>query len=201
MNIFKSIQLGFAVVLLLAIAACGKTPAARFYTLNPISSMDVDSQKRITGRHIISIGPVKVAAYLDRSEIVTRTNPTHLELAGFDRWAEPFEEIVASTLAENISSLIPTVFAITDVWPEANVEYHLLVKIKKFESDKNGNISLDADWGLMKHSTRKMSTVYESNIVTSGSSTDYDAITKNMSLALAKLSKEVVAEIKKLGMK
>ena len=201
MKIIKYVQIALAAVLVLSMAACGKTPAARFYTLSPMAVESEDSQSSISNKHIISVGPIKVAAYLDRSEIVTRSNPTHVELAGFDRWAEPFEEIVASTLAENITSLLPSVYAIVDVWPEAKVEYQLLMKIKKFESDKDGNIYLLANWGILQHSTRRMGTVYESKIVKSGSSNDFNEITKTMSLALAELSKEVAAELKKLGMK
>jgi len=201
MKIINKAQIAFAVALVLSMTACGKTPAARFYTLSPMAAESEDSQSSISNKHIISVGPIKVAAYLDRSEIVTRSNPTHVELAGFDRWAEPFEEIVASTLADNVSSLLPSVIAITDVWPEAKIDYQLLVKIKKFESDKDGNIYLDAGWGILQHSTKKMSTVYESNIIKPGSPGNFDEITKNMSLALAELSKEVAAELKKLGMK
>ena len=201
MKIFKSIQLVMVVVLMVGTAACGKTPAARFYTLSPMATSDAASQNSTTNKHILSIGPVKVAAYLDRSEIVTRSHPTHVELAEFDRWAEPFEEIVTSTLAENIATLLPSVYAISDVWPEAKIEYQLLMKINAFESDKSGNVSLDVSWGIVQHSDRKMKAIYESKIVLPGSSGDYEEITKNMSLALAELSKEVVAELKELGIK
>jgi uncharacterized lipoprotein YmbA len=128
MKIIKKIQIVFAVVLVLSMAACGKTPAARFYTLSPMESGGGSSQNSIANKHIIGIGPIKVAAYLDRSEIVTRNTPTHVELAAFDRWAEPFEDIVAGTLAKNISSLLPSVHAIIDPWPEANIEYCLVAQ-------------------------------------------------------------------------
>jgi uncharacterized lipoprotein YmbA len=162
-----------------------------------MASGNVSSQSGIANKHIIGVGPIKVASYLDRPEIVTRSSPTHIELAAFDRWAEPFEDIVANTLAENISLLLPSVFALIDPWPEANIEYQLVLKIKKFESDQNGNITLDVGWGILQHSNRKMRAVYESNIVIPGNSGDFDEITKNMSLALVKLSEEMAAEIQK----
>jgi uncharacterized lipoprotein YmbA len=185
MKIDKLIQLIFAVALVLSMAACGQTPAARFYTLSPMASGHGSSQSSLANKHIIGIGPIKVAAYL-------------VELAGFDRWAEPFEDIVAGTLAKNISSLLPSVYAIVDPWPEANIEYQLLLKIKKFESDKDGKVSLDVSWGILQHSNRKMKAVYESNIVLPGSSSNFDEVTKNMSLALAKLSEEIAVEIQKV---
>ena len=201
MKIINKLQIIFTVGVFLSMAACSTTPEARFYTLSPMASPPGSSEKSIADKHILGIGPVKVAAYLDRSEIVTRSSPTHVELAGFDRWAEPFEDIVASTLAKNISLLLPSVHPIIDPWPEANIEYQLVLKIKKFESNKDGKVTLDVSWGILQHSNRKMKAVYESNIILPGSSGDFDEITKNMSLAIAELSKEVVAELKKLGMK
>jgi uncharacterized lipoprotein YmbA len=72
------------------------------------------------------------------------------------------------------------------------------VKIKKFESDKDGRVSLDVSWGILQHSNRKMKAVYESIIELPGSSSDFDEVTKNMSLALAKLSEEIAVEIQKV---
>jgi uncharacterized lipoprotein YmbA len=92
MKIIKKIQIVFAVALILSMAACGKTPAARFYTLSPMAAGHGSSQSSIANKHIIGIGPIKVAAYLDRSEIVTRNTPTHVELAAFDRWSAASED-------------------------------------------------------------------------------------------------------------
>lgn len=198
MKKIKKARLLIAVFLILSVTACSKTPAARFYTLSPMTAENADNQSTLSNKHILSVGPIKVASYLDRSEIVTRSNSTNIELAGFDRWAEPFEDIVASTLSENISSILPSVSAITDVWPEAEVDYQLLVKIKKFESDSGGTIHLAASWGILQRSNRKMSAIFESNIVTPGNSLDFDQVTKKMSLALAKMSEEIAAEIQKI---
>lgn len=192
------IQIFLFTVMLLGISACGKTPAARFYTLSSMSSQGAADHASKEGKTIIGIGPVNIAAYLDRSEIVTRSSPTTIELASFNRWAEPFKDIVASALAENISNLLPSVQAIVDPWPEADIDYRIVLKVIKFESDNNGNIKLNASWGIVHRSNSKLNTVYDSKITLSGTSTDFDAITSNMSLALVKLSEEIVTEIKKI---
>lgn len=198
MNIFKLIQITISAALILGITACGQTPAARFYTLSPLVSVSGDSESSLANKHIVGIGPIRVAAYLDRPEIVIRNSATHIKLAAYDRWAEPFEDIVASTLAENISAILPGVHAITDPWPEANIEYQIAIKIKKFESDAEGNVNLKTDWGILLRSKRKMLSVYESDIKISGSSADFDDITENMSKAMVKLSEEVAAELQKI---
>lgn len=201
MKMMKITRLLLVVSLILTVVACGKTPAARFYTLSPMSVEGSGSQSASSNKHILSVGPITVAAYLDRSEIVTRSNATSIELAGFDRWAEPFEGIVASTLAENISSLLPSVSAIPDAWSEAEVDYQLMVKIKKFESDSSGKVQLNASWGILLHPSRKLGTVFESNIITQARSSEFDEVTIQMSNALAKLSEEIAAEIRKIILK
>ncbi len=196
MNRLKYFRMLAAVLLVSGISACGKTPAARFYTLSPATVENAGS-RNVVSQQVIGIGPVTIAAYLDRPEIVTRSSTTSIELAAFDRWAEPFEDIVTGSLADSISSMLPSVQAIVDPWPEADVKYQLVVKIKKFESDKDGNVRLTASWGLLQPSSRKMKKIFESDILQQGSSAEFSEITKNMSLALTRLSEEMVTEIKK----
>jgi uncharacterized lipoprotein YmbA len=198
MSSMKTIQILFLAVMALGLSACGKTPSARFYTLSSMTSQSTADHVSKQGKTIIGIGPVNVAAYLDRAEIVTRSSPTTIELASFDRWAEPFEGMIASSLAENISTMLPSVQAIVDPWPEANIDYQLVIKIKQFDSDNDGNIQLHASWGILQYSTRKISSVTESKISVPGSTGDYDAITINMSRALVNLSKEIAAELKNI---
>lgn len=195
----KATQILFLCVVVFALSACGKTPAARFYTLSPMAEQSTAVHGSKDDKTLIGIGPVKVAAYLDRSEIVTRNSPTTIELASFDRWAEPFEAMIASALAENISTMLPAVQTIVDPWPEAEIEYQLVIKIKKFDGDSAGNIQLHASWGVLQNSTRKMRTVNESRILVPGSAGGFDAIIINMSKALLKLSQEIADEIKNIA--
>jgi uncharacterized lipoprotein YmbA len=194
----QTIQLLFLIIIALTLAACGKTPSARFYTLSSMASQGTADHVSKKGKIIIGIGPVDIAAYLDRAEIVTRSSSTTIELASFDRWAEPFEGMIANSLAENISTMLPSVQAIVDPWPEADIDYQLVIKIKKFDSDKDGNIQLHASWGILQNSTRKISSVTESKISVPGSAGDYDAIAINMSRALVKLGEEIAAELKNI---
>lgn len=196
MSSIKTIQVLFLTIVVISLSACGKTPAARFYTLSSMASPGAADHGSKQGNTIIGIGPVNVAAYLDRSEIVTRSSPTTIELASFDRWAEPFESMIASSLAENISTMLPSVQAIVDPWPEADIDYQLVIKITKFDNDKDGNIQLYASWGILQYSTRAISSVTESKISVPGSAGDYDAITISMSKALVKLSEEIAAKLK-----
>ena len=51
---------------------------------------------------VIGIRPIDFPKYLDRQQIVSRTNGHRLKLAEFDRWAEPLGWSFARALAENV---------------------------------------------------------------------------------------------------
>ncbi len=183
-----------AVVALLS--ACGTTAPTNFYTLSAETAEQAPpgEQKRV----LVGIGPVEVAAYLERSQIVTRPGPTRLSLTELNHWAEPVESNVAGVLATNLSRLLPSVHPIARPWTDAEAEYHVLVKILRFDSDSAGNVQLIANWGIQVHATRSMPLIRDAAIRQASIGEDYEAITKNMSLALAKLSEEIALELGKL---
>ena len=184
------------VALIFCLAACSKTPAARFYTLSPLAE-EVKGDTLGGSKVIIGIAEVEVSPYLNRSEIITRSSATQVQLAQYDRWAEPLEDIVAMTVSENISRLLPAIQTITSPWPEADVNYMLAIKIKRFDSDDTGNIRLDVSWGIIDQKQRSMIAVHESSIRRSGTSADYDSIVIQMSQALLELSKEIATQLTK----
>lgn len=183
------------VTLIISLAACSKTPAPRFYTLSPLAEVQRDALG--DSKIIIGIARVEVSPYLDRSEIITRSSATQIQLAQYDRWAEPLEDIVAMTVSENISRLQPSLQTITHPWPEADVDYMLAIKIKRLDSDTTGNIRLDASWGIIDQKERSMIAIHESSIRRTGTSADYDSITTQMSQALLELSEEIATVLAK----
>ena len=177
-------------------AACSTTPASRFYTLSPLAA---ENPARESKPQAVTLGvrAVEVSPYLERSEIVTRKSATRVELATYDRWAEPLESLVAMTLARNITRLQPSIKTLIRPWAEANVDYMLEIKIGRFESDASGNVTLQATWGLFNQQTREMVTLQSSNILQSGDKSNFDAIVYNMSLALLTLSEEIVSQVER----
>jgi uncharacterized lipoprotein YmbA len=181
----------FAVML----ASCSTTPEPRFYTLGAVAPTAQGGQVTMDNKVLLGISPVDISPYLDRSEIVTRSGSTQVKLATYDRWAEPLEDMIASAVAENIVRLKPATRAIARPWPEAEVDYMLAIKIKRFDADAKGNIELAASWGIIEQKARKMKTIRESVIRQQGSGADFDAIAQAMSKALLALSSEIAKEL------
>jgi uncharacterized lipoprotein YmbA len=121
-----------------------------------------------------------------------------LSLTELNHGAEPVESNVASVLATNLSRLLPSVHPIARPWTDAEAQYHVLVKILRFDSDSAGNVQLNANWGIQVDATRSMPLIRDAEIKQTSIGEGYEAITKNMSLALAGLSEEIALELGKL---
>jgi hypothetical protein len=95
--------------LLLAIAAlsgCAGTESTRFYLLTPEAN-PVPVAGTVKGNGLaITIGPIRLPEYLNRSQIVTRVSDNEVELGWQDRWAEPLERNVTRALARNLEQLL-----------------------------------------------------------------------------------------------
>ncbi|MBW2209271.1 MAG: membrane integrity-associated transporter subunit PqiC [Deltaproteobacteria bacterium] len=79
-----------AAVLLVGVG-CTTTPPPTFYQLDePANTMLSGLMRGVA----IGVGPINMAAYLDRPQIVTRATDHKLNLSEFNRWAEPLKESV-----------------------------------------------------------------------------------------------------------
>ena len=89
-------QAFLAGLMLLTLAGCETSEQARLYTLSglPFTAASASIQPASTSALAIGIGPVTLPFYLDRPQIVRRTSPNRLEIAEFDRWAEPLSNTV-----------------------------------------------------------------------------------------------------------
>ena len=179
------------------LAACGTTPPTNFYTLSPEVAGQPPAAEN-DHRILVGIGPIEVSAYLERNQIVTRPGPTRLNLTELDHWAEPLESNVANVLATNLSRLLPGIHPIARPWADARAEYQVLLKIQRFDADSEGNVQLSVNWAIQLDSTRSIPLIRDSAITQTSIGADYEAITKNMSLALATLSKEIALELDNL---
>ena len=187
---------GFTVLLLaLGLGACASTEPTRFYAL---SAETPAASPSTTPRTIVGVGPIEVAPYLERGQIVTRDSRNRLSLAEFDQWAEPIETNISNVIAANLDTQLPTIQAIVRPWPDADAEYTVVVKFSRFDADKEGNVLLAADWGIQNRREQSIPVIRDSRIRLTGQGSDYTAIAASMSTALATLSQEIATELDRL---
>ena len=90
------------VFILFLLTACGSSPPTRFYMISADSTSASPSQ---TSADVsVGVGPIRLPEYLDRPQIVTRGNNARIELAEFDRWAEPLDRSFTAALVDYLSA-------------------------------------------------------------------------------------------------
>jgi len=184
---------------ILMLNSCGTTPPSQFYMLEPMPENEAiqASADKYNEVHI-GIGPIQFAEYLDRTQIVTRTDGTQIKLAETHRWAEPLQNNFARTLAQNLSMLINT--GKVSLYPSRNwseVDYQVLVNVWQFDASRQGEVSLVANWSIRGKGgsdflTMKKS-VFSANVEPAAS---YADIVRALSGTVEMLSREIAEAIR-----
>ena len=94
-----------AAALLALASGCGSTKPSQFYLLQPMAQPDAESVSEPSGP--LLLGPVRVAAYLRRPQLVQRVSADEVTLSERHRWAAPFDDGITETLQENLLVLLP----------------------------------------------------------------------------------------------
>jgi uncharacterized lipoprotein YmbA len=120
--------------------------ATKFYVLTATST-GAAAAPDATRRLVIGLGPVKLPAYLEHAEVITRVAPNRLDLSSTDRWAEPLDDNFRRVLAADLTTLIGTDQVLPFPWDlSTNVDYKIEVNVQRFERDSSGGAQLTASW-------------------------------------------------------
>ena len=140
---------------------CATSPAAHFYLLSITGQGSSNIAAAITpDERVIGIGPVRLPEYLDRPQIVTRSDNTELYLSELHRWAEPLQENFTRVLAEQISQMMRT--DNISIEPSRNrndLDLRILADVIQFDTNVNGEVTLVTYWRVEnKDGTNRINT-------------------------------------------
>jgi len=188
----------FLLNIMLLLSSCGTSPPSKFYTLEAMSGRETAqiAPDRQSNLHI-GIGPVKFAEYLERSQIVTRTNAAEISLAETHRWAEPLHNNFARILAENLSILIGTdKISLQPSQNWSDIDYQVVVNVWQFDVSKQGKATLEASWSIRGKGGSELLTMKKSIFSTNPeSTTSYTDMVIALSRTVEMLSHEIAAVI------
>jgi hypothetical protein len=181
------------VVGVMMLTACGgRTPPAKFYTLQPV-------EQSSTGKSLpldvaLAVGPVAIPAALDRAEIVTRDAGNAISFSQYHRWAGPLEESIASVMAQNIANLLDTE-RVTPFTRENIFQptHRVVININRYDSQLAKEFLIDATWSIKDLKSKKLLLVRNSTIRESLASAEYEELVAAQSKVLAALSQEIAA--------
>ena len=181
-------------ITLLLLSGCSSSPTPTFYHLEEAASVQLTG----VGQGIaVGVGPVNVAPYLDRPQIVTRAPGFQLKLSEFNRWAEPLKTTVGRVIIINLSNQLPSnrVFRYPSREKTIPLDYRVAIDIPRFDGDLAGNATLTARWTLYDKDKEVIQTKV-SIIKEASKGTDYEALVAAQNRALHGLSQEIAEAIK-----
>ena len=174
----------------LMLAACGRTPPAKFYTLQPVQQSSPG--QLLPADVAIAVGPVAIPAAHDRQEIVTRGAKNEVSISKFHRWAGPLQKNIAAVLSQNIGALLGTE-RITPFTRE-NIfrpTHRVVININRYDSQFSKEFLLETTWSI-KDIQRNQTLLVQGSIVRKPlASSTYEDLIAAQSQALAVLSEEI----------
>ena len=153
-----------ALVAVFIFAGCGTTEPSGFYIMHSVrddaQSVRDDAQSvrdavdgssnPSTADLTIGVGPLDLPEYLDRPQIVVRASRNEIELAEFDRWAEPLKGQFVNILAENLGILLGTDRVVVHPFSSAaKIAYSIAIDVVAFDGTPDGEVSLTVRWVLL----------------------------------------------------
>jgi len=185
------------------LGGCSRSQTPRFYALSPIPEDLVISKRKSPAQNaVIGIGPVKLADYLDQSELVTRTGDNQAVKAEYDRWIGSFKDDLINVVADNIGFLLPTERIYLYPWrPSVPIDYQVVLDIVRCDGRLGDAAWLVARWSVFGGPEKKLLKINRSSIREPVTGADYAAVVAAQSRALAKLSQEIAEAIQGAGKK
>jgi hypothetical protein len=181
----------------------GTQKDTRFFLLQPVFDTSSDDMHASTDDEGVglAIGPVRMREYLNRPQIVTRTQENKIVLHEFHSWGEPLDMNFTVVLGANLANLLSTdriVFFPWRRWP--NFDYQIVVDVMRFEGDLGGEASLLAHYYIWKIGEgevedRRMGT-WKSSFSRQTGDDSYKALVATMSELVGDLSREIAEKIK-----
>jgi len=203
-NIKSYLKLGagcFALLLggCISLPSSPVSPTPRFYVLSAINQPEVSKKINVTPGRIIGVGPVKLPAYLDRPQIVTKDKEGMLKFDEFDRWGESLGLGIARLIREDLTAMLPQEKLTLYPWnPSIAVKYQVVAEVVQLDSELDKNMFFAVQWMIIDVTNAKAVIIKRSEFRTAIMPQDYTGIAKTLSAACASLSSQIAKALASL---
>lgn len=177
--------------------ACQHSPRKNYYYLTPtLEAEKTTTQHTNNTLQLIGIGPVEIAEYLTRSQIIDNQADNTLTMSENAYWAEPLDKSVTRVIALNLTQLNNSRSFVNFPWRgDSKPHYSLRLHIDNL-SRSGKNASINATWELVDHNNKN--TVVRHNFLRSlPAETGAKGLAQAYSQLLAELAKEMDEELNK----
>jgi uncharacterized lipoprotein YmbA len=184
------------VALLLPGCAGAPSEPTRFYRLDgQPQRAQTSSLIPQPGEGLIGVGPVKLAAYLDRPQIVERQSPHRLGLHEFDHWAGSLQENIVQVVSDKMRQRLTHMQVISYPWHSAvKPDYEVALSINRFERSGE-RIWLKLRWALIRSRDNKLLVMQRMVIEEPLEGSGIEAGVEAANRAVGQLAERIVASI------
>lgn len=183
----------FLAALSTILLACGTTPNPNLYVLEPIQKLGTTAD---TENYTYLVGPIVVAEHLNRPEIVNRDTRYRVAVDPLERWAEPLDEGVLRTVAENLTALLNTERVVMYPWAFTNIaDFVVRANIHEFGPKSADEVVLDVSW-MIGDGKGKVLTLRRSSYAGTRSGNSNAATAAAMSDALGDMSRDIAETLR-----
>ena len=174
----------------LLVGGCGSSPPVQYYDLEALETGNADDGGTFLR---VGVGPLRTPDYLSRSQMVTRGNDSTVIVDDFNRWIEPVDDAIHRVVAENLDGLIDDAVVVAFPYTHiADLDYQLIGRISRFDTDHDGAAVLQIQWGVITSRDEFVlppkRARYEARAAKAG---DYPALARAMSEVLQQFSRDV----------
>ncbi|MFV0476448.1 MAG: membrane integrity-associated transporter subunit PqiC [Parahaliea sp.] len=175
--------------LLLGLGACGSTPRSDYFRLSGSTPDNTGNEPSI------GIGPVEIPKYLQRNGMVYNQGEHQLQIASYQRWAEPLAEGITRVLGLNLSAALNTQNTRPFPWPPSDrPRYAVQVWLLSLDTSANSS-QLAAEWRLYSPAQQREVTRRISRYQGPGSAFDGAQLAASYSQLLNQLSDDIAQAI------
>lgn len=195
---------GWTAVLLVIylLAGCGRTTSPAYYLMPSLTDAAPPPVASSGGGPYIGVGPVELADYLDRPQIVTRAADGRVDLAEFHKWAGDLKQRLPVVLADNLSVILGTDRILVFPWKSAiPVRYQVTVNITRMDALPPSEAILTARWAVLDQDGRRLRVMRTSDIRVPIAGEGVSAIVMAQGRALERLSRDIAAVLTELSSK
>ncbi|MCU7846268.1 MAG: PqiC family protein [Candidatus Thiodiazotropha sp. (ex Monitilora ramsayi)] len=147
---------------------------------------------------LVGVGPVRLASYLDRPQIVERQSPHRLTLYEFDRWGGTLQENLVQVLSNVMQQAMPQVQVIGHPWNSSvEPDYEVVLYISRFDREAD-KIRLQARWSLIKQREHRLLHLDQTLIEAQAEGSSIEAGVEAASEAVQNLAREIAAQLQTL---
>ncbi len=137
-------------ILCMVLAACGAGPRS-YYLLTAEGPLPAG------GGRGIGVGPVVVAEYLDRPNLVLQEQPNQLSIASDHHWAGPLDASIARVTAANLGRRAGTGDVRVYPWvSDGGLRHQVTLDVREFHGGADGHAVLEAGWRVYALPERRL---------------------------------------------